>query len=259
MSNFAVPRPSVQAKPLRYAVLAQIAGAIVVGGAAMFASSWDVPALAWALFHGVCALCAAAVMRLPRWWWWISFFFVPLAVLAQDLNLPPWVWLFAFVLLLLVFWRTDSSRVPLYMSNALTAQALLQRLPVTPCQLIDLGCGDGRLLRQLARARPDCVFVGMEHAPLTWVWAWFLGRGLPNLQILYGSFWDHHLGAYDVVYAFLSPVPMPRLWAKACAEAKAGAVLVSNSFAVPEVSTILDVRVKDSRQTCLLIYQPLQK
>lgn len=231
-----------------------MAGLIVAVSMAGLAPSVPVPLLLLALIHGLCALLVAAVMRLPRWWWLISFLFAPLAVLALSLGLPPWVWLLGFVLLLLVFWRTDTSRVPLYMSNFSTTERLVALLPVVPCRLIDLGCGDGSVLRQLAHARPDCQFFGLEHAPLTWAWAWIWGLHLPNLHIGYGSFWGHSLADYDVVYAFLSPVPMSRLWAKACAEAKPGTLLVSNSFAVPSIAPTRQVHVDDSRETCLYVY-----
>jgi hypothetical protein len=122
--------------------------------------------------------------------------------------------------------------------------------------VIDLGCGDGGLLRRLARARPDCRFVGFEHAPLTWVWAWLACRRQPNVQIRFGNFWSHPLGDYALVYAFLSPAPMQQLWAKARSEMKADALLVSNSFAVPDVRPESTVGVADRRHTCLFCYRP---
>lgn len=247
---------STAAAPLRYAALAQgVAGLVVAGCMVWLAPPSPVPALLLASLHGLCAALVAAVLRLPRWWWLISFLFAPLAVLALGLGWPPWAWLLGFVVLLLVFWRTDASRVPLYMSNASTAQRLAKLLPVAPCRLVDLGCGDGRLLRQLARTRADCQFVGLEHAPLTWAWAWLWGLHVPNLYIGFGSFWEHSLADYDVVYAFLSPVPMTRLWDKACAQAKPGALLVSNSFAVSGITPALQVQVEDSRETCLYVYK----
>ena len=38
---------------------------------------------------------------------------------------------------------------------------------------------------------------------------------------------------FNVVYAFLSPVPMPALWAKARREMKPGSRFISHSFEVP--------------------------
>jgi len=72
---------------------------------------------------------------------------------------------------------------------------------------------------------------GIEHAPLTWLWARLMGLGLKNLAIrrrrLLAAL---DLGDFDLVYAFLSPAPMPRLWAKAGAECRTDATLVSQQF-----------------------------
>ena len=246
--------PAPMSSPLRSAVLAQVVGAVVMGGLQWGAPQEALSAFTWTLVQGGCAALVAMWLGMPRWWWLISLLFVPLAWLAQGLDLPSWLWFAGFVLLFLVFWRTDSSRVPLYMTNATSAGALAHLLPPTACRFVDLGCGDGRLLRHLARQRPDSEFVGYEHAPLTWLWAWLLGRGLPNLDIRFGSFWAHDLGSYDWIYAFLSPVPMPSLWEKARSEMKQGARLVSNSFAVPDVEPLQLIQVEDSRHTRLLVY-----
>ena len=41
--------------------------------------------------------------------------------------------------------------------------------------------------------------------------------------------------AGDVVYAFLSPAPMPRLWEKVQREMRPGTLFISNRFIVPGV------------------------
>jgi len=214
--------------------------------------------LALAGIQGLCAALVSLQLRGPVWWLPIHLGFMPLAVLALGLGLPSWAWLAGFTLLLLVFWRTDRSRVPLYLTNSIASEALAKLLPAAPIAVADLGCGDGGLLRRLARARPDCRFVGFEHAPLTWAWAWLRCRRLPNVEIRYGDFWSQPLGGYALVYAFLSPVPMQRLWIKAKAEMKADAQLVSNSFAVPDVPPESTVQVADGRQTRLYCYRPAE-
>jgi hypothetical protein len=245
------------ASPLRAALLAQLGGLLLAGlTIRLLAPALAEHLLAAALLQGVAAAAISHALKAPRWWLPIHLGFLPLAVLAQGLAIPPWAWLAGFVLLLLIFWRTDQSRVPLYLSNAATAAALAALLPTTPCRIIDLGCGDGALLRRLARVRPDCHFVGIEHAPLTWLWARLAAWGRDNLEIRRGDFWPQPLGDFDLVYAFLSPAPMPRLWAKARAEMAAGARLVSNSFEVPGVAAERVVDVPDRRQTRLHCYRP---
>lgn len=239
--------------PLRLALVAQVLGAVLAAGMLLFP---PVQPLALAGAQGLCAALASHLLRAPVWWLPIHLGFMPLAVLALGLGLPSWIWLAAFVLLLLVFWRTDRSQVPLYLTNARTAEALSGLLPMMPVAVIDLGCGDGGLLRRLAMARPDCRFVGFEHAPLTWAWAWLSNRRLNNVEIRFGDFWSHPLDDYSLIYAFLSPVPMERLWTKARNELKAGALLVSNSFPVPDMEPLAAIEVSDGRRTHLYCYQP---
>jgi SAM-dependent methyltransferase len=243
--------------PLRTALLAQILGSFIAAALIQigYPKLFDQPLIAAAI-QGVCAAFVAHKLEAPRWWLAIHLAFMPLVAVAYGMGIDPLWYLAVFVILILVFWRTDKSRVPLYLSNSITADAVLRLLPTTPCHIIDLGCGDGRLLRRLARARPDCEFLGIEHAPLTWLWAWLGSLGIRNCRIRRGDFWHQSLALFDVVYAFLSPVPMPRLWRKVCAEMRPGTLLVSNSFAVPEVDPEAIVTVEDRRQTRLHCYRP---
>lgn len=243
--------------PLVAALLAQCGGALVAALLAelLWPPLWQLP-LAAALFQGAFAAMISLKLAAPPWWLPIHLAFMPLVVLAGRLPIAPGWYLGAFVLLVLVFWRTDKSRVPLYLSNARTAAAVAGLLPAWPCRIIDLGCGDGGLLRQLARTRPDCEFLGIEHAPLTVAWAWLATLNQPNVQVRLGDFWRQYLGPFDVVYAFLSPAPMPRLWEKARAEMRPGTLLISNSFAVPGVAAPEVVEVADRRATRLHLYRP---
>jgi hypothetical protein len=56
-----------------------------------------------------------------------------------------------------------------------------------------------------------------------------------------------------VIYAYLSPAPMERLWEKARAEMKPGSLFISNSFAVPGVSFDEVVELNDLSHSRLLI------
>jgi hypothetical protein len=247
--------------PLHAAALAQTGALAIIllcaAGMAHVAQIdlWQAPLLLAMLQGGVAALISFR-QNAPRWWLPIHLAFAPLVVIVHGLDIPPGWFLGAFVLLLLVFWRTDTSRVPLYLTNRDTAAALLKLLPAMPCKVLDLGCGDGGLLRRLALARPDCRFVGIEHAPLPWLVALLRATGLPNLSVRRGDFWCESLHGHDLVYAFLSPAPMPRLWEKAGAEMTPGAQLVSNSFAVPDVAPAAVIAVNDRRATRLYLYRP---
>lgn len=249
-------KPAPPPSPLLMALAAQAFGALIAAAVIQLAwpKLWDMP-LAAAGIQGACAALVSYKLEAPAWWLPIHLAFAPLAVLAAGLAIAPGWYLAGFVLLLLIFWRTDKSRVPLYLSNGATAAALAELLPPTPCHVADLGCGNGGLLRRLARARPDCEFLGIEHAPLTWLWARLACWRLANCSIRYGDFWRTHLGLFEVAYAFLSPAPMARLGAKARAEMKPGSLLVSNSFPIPERAPEQMVEVADRRATRLFCYR----
>lgn len=241
--------------PLVAALAAQgVAAALLFLAITFWPQALEAPFLL-ALAQGLIAAAVSAAQRAPRWWWLIHALF-PIAIYgALQLPIDPLWYLFAFLLSLAIFWRTDVSRVPLFLSNQPTAEALLQLLPQEPAKIIDLGCGDGGLLRHLARARPDCSFVGIEHAPLTWAWAALASRGLPNVSIRRGDFWRERLAPYALVYAFLSPEPMPRLIAHARKSMSDGSLLVSNSFMVPGLEPEAVIDVVDRRQTRLYCYR----
>ena len=249
--------PRLSASPVAGAIAAQGLGSLLALALFFFIMPevlrHPLPAAA---VQGSCAAIASHWLRAPKWWQAIHLLFLPLVVLAQSLQLPPWLWLVGFVLLLLIFWRTDRSRVPLYLSNATTASTLATLLPATPSYVLDAGCGDGGLLLRLARARPDCEFVGIEHAPLPWLWARLRASAQTNLHIRHGDFWRQPLAPFDLVYAFLSPTPMPRFWLKAVEEMRPGTRLVSNSFAVPDIEPEQVIGVTDRRATRLYCYRP---
>ena len=248
--------PNSPASPLRNALLAQIAGALMAFSLVWLARAFvQLPLFHIAVLQGACAALVSWRFGAPRWWWLINFIFMPLAVIALAIGIAPGWYLFAFVLTLLVFWRTDKSRVPLYLSNADTATAVAGLLPQQACSVIDLGCGDGRLLRRLAEARPDCRFTGIEHAPLTWLLAKLVNLGRANVAIRYGDFWQQSLAEFDVVYAFLSPAPMPALEQKAEGEMEKGKLLISNSFPLPDQEAEQIVQLADRRQTRLFCYK----
>ena len=242
--------------PLRSALFAQIAGALIAISLVWLARSFVQPSLLHlALLQGLCAAFVSWRLGSPRWWWLINLLFMPMVVLALALQIAPGWYLLAFVLTLLVFWRTDKSRVPLYLSNADTAAAVASLLPHQGCRLVDIGCGNGQFLRRLALARPDCHFTGIEHAPATWLLARLLNMRRPNVHIRYGDFWQHDLASFDVAYAFLSPAPMQPLAAKVWTEMGSGKLLISNSFPIPAQEANQLITVQDRRQTRLFFYK----
>lgn len=208
-----------------------------------------------AMMQGVLACLVAIALGTPRWWWVIHLGFAPLVAGALALHAPPSAYLLLFIAMALVFWRVDRSQVPLFLTNARTASALIELLPKDMLSVADLGCGNGAVLKQLAVQRPKCHFVGVEHAPLTWAWAYLNCWQQSNVEIRWARWETIDLRAYDVVYAFLSPAAMPGLWRQAKQQMRPGSLLISNSFDVPDAKPTQVLEVDDARNTRLLVYR----
>jgi hypothetical protein len=186
------------------------------------------------LLIGMVALALATVSRQPWWWRLIHGSFMPLIWLTYQLAIDPGWFLLAFVVLLLTYRGALSGQIPLYLSNQATIAALDNLLAAENAQrVIDLGAGVGSTLVPLADRWPERQFTGVENAPLTWLVGRILSVGRPNIDWRWGSLWHTDLHDQDVVYAFLSPTPMPDLWHKLLQEMKPGSLLISNSFPVP--------------------------
>ncbi len=208
-----------------------------------------------ATIQGAAAAVLSILLRSAAWWRVIHLTFAPALVMTLSLHLPSWIYLLAFIVLLLVYWNSLRGQVPLFLSNRQTVQHLANWLPQDqPLKVVDLGSGTGSFSRALAELRPDWQIVGIENAPGPYWLSRQLGRRHKNLALLNGDFWQHDLRPYDVVYAFLSPVPMPALWGKACSEMRSGTKLISNSFPIPAEQADTVLEVADRRHTQLYCY-----
>ena len=205
---------------------------------------------------GGAALLFATLSRQPWWWRVIHAGFMPLVWFTQSLAIDPGWFLFAAVLLLLVYRGALTGQVPLYLSNKQTVQALAELIAARgDTRFLDLGAGVGSTTVPLADALPDSHFTGYENAPLTWLVGLLLGVGRPNIRWRWDDLWQADLGNYDVVYAFLSPAPMPRLWEKVQAEMKPGSLFISNSFPVPGATPDQVIEVDCTPPRPLYCYQ----
>jgi precorrin-6B methylase 2 len=209
----------------------------------------------------VCGALAAALSRLAglaRWWLVIQLVFAPALVLMLALDIPSGFFLAAFLLMLVVYWSTFRSQVPLYLSSEKVWQALGTRLPADhPFTLVDLGSGIGGVLTHLARTHPNGSYHGVEAAPLPFLWSWLRikAAGHRNCSVHWGSLWDCDLSRYDVVFAYLSPVPMEALWEKARKEMRPGSLFISNTFAVPDQPPQETIQVDDLHHSTLFLWR----
>jgi hypothetical protein len=206
------------------------------------------------LVQGAWAALLSWRAGLARWWLAIQFLFPPVLLLARQaadtLGLPPAAFLAIFLFLLLLYWSTFRTQVPYYPSGRRVWEEVARQLPAgRPLTIIDIGSGLGGLVLDLARRRPDCELSGIELAPLPWLASRMRARASRSrAHFLRGDYENLNFGNYDVVFAYLSPAAMGRLWRKAAAEMRPGSVLISYEFDIAERAPDRRVVTTDSRK-----------
>jgi len=248
----AAATPSRQAfpaypSPLWRALASQVAGliaAILAGALWSLVFGTGIPTLPWTLVHSSCAGAAAAVLGLAWWWIVLNLAFAPALAIGIAISLPPHWSAAALIALLLVYGGTQRTRVPLYLSNFAAVRALRDLVPTDrPLSFLDIGAGTGTVLAAIASSHCNVAVQGVERAPIPFLLAFlrsFFGRR--RYRVRWGNLWSTDLSGHDVVYAYLSPAPMPLVWEKARREMRPGSLLVSFRFIIPGVvpSTMID-------------------
>ena len=158
--------------------------------------------------------------------------------------MPTWIWIF-FILagslfaIKMVYVFCTAIALPktqgaLFVSTSKARiRACIKAIPMEPGQtLVDLGCGDGRVLRQ-ALKHYRVRAIGYEVNWLAYLKARLLSLGSKNLEIKRQDFWSADLAEADVVFCYLYPDVMKKLAAKLSTNLKPGAVIVSCNFTLP--------------------------
>jgi SAM-dependent methyltransferase len=122
-----------------------------------------------------------------------------------------------------IFVRTPSSRIDL----------CLRAVPMKPGDLfVDLGCGDGRVLRAVTRCY-GVTAVGYEINPLAFAAAKIQCLGINAIRIHWVNFWNRDLRDADVLFCYLFPDVMARLAGKLERELREGVRVISCNFPIP--------------------------
>ena len=233
---------------------------------------WPLPALlvwglAWSLYLGVRAagggvapalLAALAAGALGSAWGgtpWrralIGLGFPISLALTLLPSLPGWAWLLPLLLLLLAYPLRAWRDAPLFPTPEGALDDLPDFAPLPPgARVLDAGCGLGQGLQALQRAYPLAELHGLEWSrPLRLLCAW----RCPWARVRQGDIWLADWSGYQLVYLFQRPESMPRALAKARAELRPGAWLVSLEFAVPD--TPPTARLDGAQGRAVWLYQ----
>lgn len=239
------------------ALFIQIGTILFISLLVIFQSAIILSIFEWGVAQGLLAGFISYYLRMPIWWAPIHFVFIPLSIILLILDISS-LWFFSFFLcLLLIYGRTYKTQVPLYLSSKRVNIALETLLPdQDQFSFIDLGSGCGGLLKHLAKVYKNGMFHGIESAPLPLLISKL--RSIPytsTCEIFWGDFWKHDLSRYDVVYAYLSPVPMKLLWHKANKEMRPGSLLISNTFIIPGITPYKSIQLDDFSNSTLYLWK----
>lgn len=99
--------------------------------------------------------------------------------------------------------------------------------------LLELGCGDGRVL--IAAAKQGYIVTGYELNPILAFIAWVRTRKYKKqVKVVCGNFWNGTLPEADGIFVFLLPKYMNRLDTKITQEFCNPVKLVSFAFKIPD-------------------------
>ena len=234
-------------------VLVQV---VALGAAVILWPFHQAPLLAIATAT-VCALIAARFLLLPVAWRCINTVMPVALAINLSMSLPHWIFSVPLLLFVLTYAPALWTRVPYYPTPRAAYPLILAELPADrPFIFLDIGCGFADMLIFLAKHRPQGQFIGIEVGPLPWFIAKLktIACGPRNVSVQFRDMWSFPLESADVVYTFLSPAAMARMWEKVSHEMRDGATFITNSFPVPAPCTET-LQVRDERSSVLYIHR----
>jgi hypothetical protein len=121
----------------------------------------------------------------------------------------------------------------------------------------DLGSGDGRVVRAIARANPTNACLGVERGllPLFIARMRQFMRPLSHARFLNGNFFTIPLADATHVYMYLLPKTVQELFPRFEKELKPGATIISSDFPYLGRKADEEVVIKGGREHTLYIYK----
>jgi SAM-dependent methyltransferase len=147
-----------------------------------------------------------------------------------------WIIWFSAILLILAYGFVLLFGAPYFPSLKPHLNAAFDLLDLKKGQVVfDLGCGDGRFLKEAARR--GFKSVGYELNPFVFLYAWITTRRYgKQVRVRYGNFWKADLSEADAVFVFLLDKYMKKLDQKIKISGK-HVKLASHTFKIPGKKT----------------------
>ncbi|WP_254258565.1 class I SAM-dependent methyltransferase [Methylovorus sp. MM2] len=199
------------------------------------------------LLQAILSAGMSYLLQMAVWWRYIHFIFPFSVFLLSFWAIPNSVYLWGFLISAGLFWSTFRTQVPFYPSRPIVWREVDKLLPKSQViDMVDIGSGIGDLLMHLAASRPESRFLGIEIAPLPWLVSKVRGwlRHSPAIFKL-GDYESLDFSKFDVVFAYLSPAAMPKLWEKASKEMRKETLLISYEFDIAGITPSFEIKTNE--------------
>ncbi|MCS7135688.1 MAG: class I SAM-dependent methyltransferase [Nitrososphaerota archaeon] len=156
--------------------------------------------------------------------------------------------------------KSASLKIPFYPSPVDVVKLMLELVSPKEGQiLVDLGCGDGRILVEAA-SNYECSVVGVESNPLLASYAYnkLIEKGIRNFRIVRGDLFKFDVSPADVITLYLTSDALRILKPKLELYSKPGAKIITHDFSVPGWEPLVfvsKVSAEDGRLHRLYLYE----
>lgn len=135
---------------------------------------------------------------------------------------------------------------------------LLEAIPKSiQGKVYELGAGWGSLVFPLAAKLPSSMVIGIENSLFPYVICRLRRQltGPANVELKYGDFFNTDLSEAALVVCYLYPGAMQKLRPKLEKELKKGAVVISNTFALPGWTPVEVHQTNDLYRSKIYVYK----
>ncbi len=122
--------------------------------------------------------------------------------------------------------------------------------------IIDIGSGWGTLVVAVAKKHPTQRVIGYELSWLPWCFSLLRKKclGLTNLTLYRANAFDADINSAGVLFCYLFPEAMEKLYHKLVMECSHQIIVVSNNFALPHIQAHSTVTLNDFYRTPVYTY-----
>jgi len=129
----------------------------------------------------------------------------------------------------LVILFTILTEVPYLPSNKAYKEAVKYLDIKAGDKVLDMGCGDGRVLRYTSKMHPEADFIGIDRNIFLVIYAEILKvlQRRENLHFKHVNIHNFDLSSFDKIYVYLLPGMLDKIFLKRKKELKKGCIVVS--------------------------------